>query len=137
MALSVGLGGNLTANATASISAALLEQAGASGYHPTCGLASCRHILQGLTVANASAALFMATIESSPSWGYMVSPFMPGTIWEAWGGDAHDSDGKQKEGCCDAPLLTTLWPRLQAPRTTPCSVAALACGCMTMPSVFA
>lgn len=98
MALSVGLGGNITANATASISAALLEQAGAAGFHPTCGLASCRHILQGLTVANASAALAMATLETSPSWGYMVTPNMPGTIWEAWGGDAHTSDGESSVG---------------------------------------
>jgi predicted alpha/beta-fold hydrolase len=62
MALSVNLGGNATANATTSIAAALLSQASANGFHPTCGLASCRHILQGLTVANASAALTMATM---------------------------------------------------------------------------
>jgi hypothetical protein len=127
MALSVGLGGNLTANASASISSALLEQAGSNGFHPTCGLVSCRHILQGLTLANASAALIMATHVSnagvlivmpaaaqdvhihihtythmhcrsilqvdSPSWGYMSTSDMPGTIWEQWGGDAHTSDG--------------------------------------------
>lgn len=74
MALSVSLGGNLTANATATISAALLQQAGSNGFHPTCGLASCRHILQGLTIANASAALAMASLETAPSWGFMVSP---------------------------------------------------------------
>ena len=75
IALSLGLG---PANATATIATQLNEQAAGSGYHPTCGLASCRYILQGLTIANASAALTMATLETAPSWGYMVTPDMPG-----------------------------------------------------------
>ena len=62
MALAVGLGGNATSGATGSISAAMLADAAARGFHTTSGLASSRWILQGLHLAKASAALAMAAL---------------------------------------------------------------------------
>lgn len=96
MALAVGLAGAVTANATATIAAALVADVTAHGSHPTGGLASTRWILQGLMAANASAAaLTMATLPDAPSWAYMARPEMPGTVWEEWSGDAHHSDGSK------------------------------------------
>lgn len=95
MALVLQLGGARTANATAHIAAAMLSDAEAHGFHPACGLASCRFVLQGLALANASAALAMATVPTSPGWAYMSTSDMPGTIWEEWTGDAHTSDGSK------------------------------------------
>jgi hypothetical protein len=64
--------------------------------HPTGGVTSIRWILQGLTAANRSdLALAMALVPTSPSWAYMCTPDMPGTIWESWKGDATHSDGSK------------------------------------------
>jgi hypothetical protein len=47
-----------------------------------------------VTASSAYAADSWPLQVDAPSWGYMVSAGMPGTIWEAWGGDAHSSDGE-------------------------------------------
>ena len=96
MALAVGLAGAVTANASATITAAMVADVNAHGAHPTGGLASTRWILQGLATGNQPAlALAMATVPTSPSWAFMTTPGMPGTIWEEWSGDAHHSDGSK------------------------------------------
>ena len=101
MALAGGLGGAATHNATATIIQAMLADAEAHTYHTTAGLASVRWILAGLALAgNASgagdAALRMVSTVTSPGWGFMVATDdMPGTIWESWSGDAHNSDGSK------------------------------------------
>jgi hypothetical protein len=97
MALAVGLGGAATANATPTIAAALVADAKAHGNRPTGGVASSRWVLEGFDAAGrADLALDMATTVTAPSWGYMVmEENMPGTIWEAWDGDATHSDGSK------------------------------------------
>ena len=48
------------------------------------GVTSIRWILAGLTAANRTdVALAMALVPTSPSWAYMSTPDMPGTIWES------------------------------------------------------
>jgi hypothetical protein len=96
MALAVGLAGAVTANATATIVAAMVADVNAHGAHPTGGLASTRWILQGLVAGGQPAlALAMATVPTAPGWAYMSTPDMPGTIWEQWTGNAHESDGSK------------------------------------------
>ena len=89
MALAVGLGGGATANATASILAALVADAERHGNHPTGGVASSRWVLAGMDAGGrADLALAMATVPTPPSWAFMVErEDMPGTIWEAGGNE--------------------------------------------------
>lgn len=96
MALAVGLGGAATAGRAPATVAAMIADVQSHGGHPTGGVASIRWTLQGLTAANRTdVALAMATIATAPSWAYMATPDMPGTIWESWKGDAHSSDGSK------------------------------------------
>jgi len=99
LALAVALGGAVTANATeTTIKNAMATDVEGQGYHPTCGVASCRWVLQGLSAANLSTlALDMATQGTSPGWAYMVNATdMPGTLWEVWAGNSTDSAGGSK-----------------------------------------
>lgn len=97
MALAVALGGAATANASASIAAALAADIAANGGHPNGGVASTRWTFAGLDAAGrADLALELALVPTSPSWAYMVETNdMPGTVWEAWTGDATHSDGSK------------------------------------------
>ena len=96
MALAASLGGAATSGYTAQITAAMVADVAAHTNHPTGGVTSIRWILQGLTAANRSdLALAMALVPTSPSWAYMSTPDMPGTIWESWSGDATHSDGSK------------------------------------------
>jgi hypothetical protein len=96
MALAVGLGGGATAPDQAITVAAMVADATSKSFHPTGGVTSIRWTLQGLTAGNQTdIALKMATVPTSPSWAYMSTPDMPGTIWESWEGDATHSDGSK------------------------------------------
>jgi hypothetical protein len=67
-----------------------------NGNHPTGGVSSIRWVLQGLEAGNRSdLAVAMATVAGSPGWAFESTPDMPGTIWEAWTGDATHSDGSK------------------------------------------
>ena len=96
MALARTLGGAAVAPYASSIAAAMVDDYAKHQGHPTGGVTSIRWILQGLTAGNRSdLALAMALEPSSPSWAYMATPDMPGTIWESWTGNATRSDGSK------------------------------------------
>ena len=96
MALAVGLGGAATAPDQNITVAAMVNDAASRGFHPSGGVSSIRWTLQGFTAGNRTdVALNMATVPTSPSWAYMSTPDMPGTIWEAWTGSATHSDGSK------------------------------------------
>lgn len=96
MALAIGLGGAATAPELPLTVAAMVKDAVNREYHPSGGVSSIRWTLQGFTAGNRTdIALQMALVPTSPSWAYMSTPDMPGTIWEAWTGTATKSDGSK------------------------------------------
>jgi hypothetical protein len=96
MALAAGLGGAATRAAAPAVAAIMAADAAWNGFHPSGGLASIPWIFEGFRAGNHSElALSMATVEGSPGWAFMATPDMPGTIWEAWTGDATHSDGSK------------------------------------------
>lgn len=103
MALATALGGAATAPARAKTSAALVASLTADGMHPTGGVSSARWLFAALDViGRADLALTVATQPTQPSFAFMVlADDMPGTIWEAWTGDATHSSGSKNH-----PMLT-------------------------------
>eukprot|EP00759_Apiculatamorpha_spiralis_P047217 PhF_6_TR43008/c0_g1_i1/m.65712/K05989/ramA; alpha-L-rhamnosidase len=97
MAYALGIGGQSAQPYSDKIIAAMTNDAIKRNYNPSCGLASCRWVLQGFTLANQSkSALLLASSQTMPSWGFMVKDnTMPGTIWETWDGDAFTATGSK------------------------------------------
>lgn len=105
----------------ATVSALLADYRRAKN-HPTFGTVGARIFLPVLADnGQMDLAIDFATLTTQPSYGFMVEQG-PGTIWENWGGDAHNAAGSKNHPMFCGGLGVFLYRRRDWPPTAATSV---------------